>query len=70
MSHEPGLASCGDRIVTRADGHVGDNLRVDDVTKAQNRARLFAGLAGEEIPEEPETDHPLAKPPEVKQPTA
>lgn len=46
VTHEPGLASCADRIITILDGKVQQNVLQDEQTKQQNRDALFAGLEG------------------------
>lgn len=55
VTHEPELASCGDRIVTLQDGKTLSNVLLDNETKKMNRAHLFSDLAGDEIPDEPAT---------------
>lgn len=57
VTHEPELASCGDRIVTLKDGHVISNELLDDETKRLNREKLFASVTEDDlIPAEPDTD--------------
>ena len=57
VTHEPELASCGDRIVTLKDGHVVSNELLDIETKRINREKLFASVTDDDLtPTEPDTN--------------
>ncbi len=59
VTHERELSTVGDRIVTLADGKIVSNVVFTDEEKAKNRAALFAGIEGDETPDEPDTSSPI-----------
>lgn len=46
VTHEPGLASCADRIITILDGKVQSNVLQPEDVREKNRQELFAKLGG------------------------